>query len=134
MKVLLSWLRDYVDIPSSVDGLAERFEMLGLGVEGLDRFADDAVFDLELPANRGDLMSLVGVAREVAASLRGSVRSPIAAAGGVPRLDAPTAGEAAQGVSPVSGPASGIGSSGHAEMVSAHRRPNSGISLAAHVP
>ncbi|HLE78549.1 MAG TPA: phenylalanine--tRNA ligase subunit beta [bacterium] len=106
MKVLLSWLRDYVDIPSSVDGLAERFEMLGLGVEGLDRFADDAVFDLELPANRGDLMSLVGVAREVAASLRGSVRSPIAAAGGVPRLDAPTAGEAAQGVSPVSGPAS----------------------------
>lgn len=76
MKVLLSWLREYVDVPYSVDTLAERFEMLGLGVERVDRFAEDAVFDLELAANRADLMSVVGVAREIAATVKSPVRLP----------------------------------------------------------
>ncbi|HEY3248851.1 MAG TPA: phenylalanine--tRNA ligase subunit beta [bacterium] len=76
MKVLLSWLRDYVEVPYSVDELRERLPMLGLGVNDVDQFGDDAVFDLELAANRGDLMSVVGVAREVAAAGGTMVRFP----------------------------------------------------------
>ena len=69
MKVLVSWLREYVDIPFSLDELEERLSMLGLGVEGVERIGrDDAVFDLEIAANRGDLMSHLGVARELAAA------------------------------------------------------------------
>jgi phenylalanyl-tRNA synthetase beta chain len=78
VKVLLSWLKDYIDIPSTVDELAERLPMLGLGHERVERFGDDAVFDLELPANRGDLMCHVGVAREIAAATRSVVRFPAA--------------------------------------------------------
>lgn len=77
MKVLVSWLREYVDIPFSIDELEERLSMLGLGVESVERTGrDDAVFDLEIAANRGDLMSHLGVARELAAAARSAVRLP----------------------------------------------------------
>ncbi|HEV8352864.1 MAG TPA: phenylalanine--tRNA ligase subunit beta [bacterium] len=76
MKVLLSWLRDYVDVPYSVEELEERLPMLGLGVDSVERLGEDAVFDLELAANRGDLMSLMGVSRELAAAGGTTVRLP----------------------------------------------------------
>ena len=76
MKVVLSWLRDYVDIPYALEELQERLPMLGLGIEGVEGAGDDAVIDLEIAANRGDLMSLRGVAREMAASTRTAVRRP----------------------------------------------------------
>lgn len=77
MKVLLSWLREYVDVPYRVEDLAERLPMLGLGIEHtLVLGGEDAVFDLEIAANRGDLMSVLGVARELAAAARTEVRAP----------------------------------------------------------
>lgn len=76
MKVLLSWLREYVDVPHSVEDLEDRLPMLGLGIEGIERVGDDTVLDLEIAANRGDLMSVLGVARELAASTRATVRAP----------------------------------------------------------
>lgn len=79
MDVLLSWLREYVDIAYSVEELEERLPMLGLGIEGIERTGDDAVFDLEIPANRGDLMSIQGVARELAAAARAATRLPAVA-------------------------------------------------------
>lgn len=80
MKVLLSWLREYVEIPYSVDELLDRLPMLGLGIEGVERIGEDAVLDLEIAANRGDLMSVLGVARELAAAARTRVRPPSAQA------------------------------------------------------
>lgn len=79
MKVLLSWLKEYVDIPQTVDELVERLPMLGLGMERVEPQGTDAVFDLELPANRGDLMCHVGVARELAAANRSAIRPPATA-------------------------------------------------------
>jgi len=76
MKVLLSWLKEYVEIPYGIAELEERLPMLGLAIEGLGRLGDDAVFDLEIAANRGDLMSVLGVARELAAAARTRVRAP----------------------------------------------------------
>ncbi|MBI2247839.1 MAG: phenylalanine--tRNA ligase subunit beta [Armatimonadetes bacterium] len=89
----MSWLREYVDIPYSIDELEERFSWLGLGVEGVERTGrDDAVFDLEIAANRGELMSHLGVARELAAAARTSVRPPA----GVPVEEAVPAMELAR--------------------------------------
>jgi len=78
VKVLLSWLKDYVDIPYSIDELLERLPMLGIGVDAVERLDADAVLDLEVAANRGDLMSHVGIARELAAATRSAVRLPAA--------------------------------------------------------
>ena len=77
MRVVLSWLREYVDVPYTLEELRERLPMLGLGIEGIEGSGEDAVIDLEIAANRGDLMSLLGVARELAASGRTAVRVPV---------------------------------------------------------
>ena len=76
MRILLSWVKEYVDVSFGIEELAERLPMLGIGVESVERFGDDAVLDLEIAANRGDLMSVVGVAREIAAATRGQARQP----------------------------------------------------------
>jgi phenylalanyl-tRNA synthetase beta chain len=76
VRVLLSWLREYVDLPWTADELAERLPMLGIGVDAVEAGGDDAVLDLEIPANRGDLMSHVGVARELAAAAGRTLRLP----------------------------------------------------------
>lgn len=76
MRILLSWLKDYIDVPWTVGELAERLPMLGLGGCTITQAGDDVVLDVEIAANRGDLMNVVGVARELAAATRGTIRFP----------------------------------------------------------
>lgn len=76
MKTPLSWLRAYVDVPETPEVLVEQLPMLGLGVESVERVGDDAVFDFEIASNRPDLLSLIGIAREMAAWRRRDVRLP----------------------------------------------------------
>lgn len=68
MKVPLSWLRELVPLTDPVDALVERLPMLGLGVDGVEPVGHEVILDLEVASNRPDLLSLVGVAREIAAS------------------------------------------------------------------
>src|SRR5437870_8036725 len=63
--------------------------MLGIGVDSIERVRDDTVFDLEIAANRGDLMCHLGVARELAAATRIAARPPA----GSPRTDSTTASD-----------------------------------------
>jgi phenylalanyl-tRNA synthetase beta chain len=76
MRAPLPWLREYVDIPESVDDLIEGLPMLGLGVDGVEGAGDDAILDLEVASNRPDLLSMVGIARELAAWRRRDPRLP----------------------------------------------------------
>ncbi len=76
MRAPLSWLREYVELPASVDALVECLPMLGIGVEGVERVGDDLVLDLEIASNRPDLLSMVGIARELAAWAGGEARLP----------------------------------------------------------
>lgn len=69
MKVPLSWIQEFVPVGNDVDKLAHTLEMAGLGVEGIEEFNGDVVFDLEITPNRGDWLSVYGVARELAAML-----------------------------------------------------------------
>ncbi len=83
MKVLVSWLRDLVDVPVDAATLAQDLHMAGFEVASVEpstsnsvplgsdpdgtNFDDaDAVIDFEITANRPDCLSVIGLAREVA--------------------------------------------------------------------
>src|SRR5262245_41316221 len=75
MKVLLSWLRDFVDVPGEPEDIAATMSVRGFAVEGIERRADgDAVIDFEVTGNRPDCMSVSGMAREVATAFGLQVR------------------------------------------------------------
>jgi len=72
MKVPISWLKEYVDPPASPQELAKLLVMAGVGIESIE----GDVLDLEITANRADLLSMLGVARETGVNLRKAVRVP----------------------------------------------------------
>ena len=45
MKVLFSWLREFVDMPGTAADVATRMSVRGFAVEGIDGSGDDAVID-----------------------------------------------------------------------------------------
>lgn len=68
MKIPLSWLKEYVDIPPDVDELTSKLTAIGhMQDKKPEKVGDDIVIDLEVRQNRPDCLSVVGVAREVAA-------------------------------------------------------------------
>jgi phenylalanyl-tRNA synthetase beta chain len=66
MRLLVSWLRDFVDVTASGEDIAGVLALRGFEVASVERLGDDAVIDLEITANRPDCLSIVGLAREVA--------------------------------------------------------------------
>ena len=66
MKILLSWLSDYIEIDRSVDEIADILSDLGFPDEGIEKLDGDTVIDLEITSNRGDCLSYIGIARELA--------------------------------------------------------------------
>ena len=67
MKVPLEWLKEFVTIRLAAKALAERLTMAGLEVVAIEESEIGPVFDLEITTNRPDWLSIIGVAREVAA-------------------------------------------------------------------
>ena len=65
MRVLVSWLRDFVDVSVSPEELGETLSSRGFELSGIERIADDATLDFEVTANRPDALSVIGFAREV---------------------------------------------------------------------
>lgn len=69
MIVSWNWLKEYVDLPMSVDELTDRLTISGLNLEGLEKIGNDSAdwaIDLEVTSNRPDCLGHVGVAREIA--------------------------------------------------------------------
>src|SRR5437867_878322 len=67
MRLVLSWLREFVDVDASVEHIAETLGLRGFEVASIERLAGgDAVIDFEITANRPDCLSVLGLAREVA--------------------------------------------------------------------
>ena len=67
MKLSLNWLKDYVAPKLSTADLVERLTMAGLEVETVESFGADKILDLEITPNRPDCLSILGLAREIAA-------------------------------------------------------------------
>jgi phenylalanyl-tRNA synthetase beta chain len=76
MKVTLNWLREFVDIELSVEELAARLTMAGLEVEGVEQQGADTVLDVAVTPNRGDCLSVLGLAREIAALTGKKIKIP----------------------------------------------------------
>ena len=66
MKVLLSWIREFVDAPEAAEDIGALMSVRGLALEGLERHGDDTVLDFDVTANRPDCLSILGIAREIA--------------------------------------------------------------------
>ena len=76
MKVLLSWLREFVDVRESADEIAGVMSLRGFAVEAVETLGNqDAVIDFEVTGNRPDCMSIVGMAREVATAFDLSLKA-----------------------------------------------------------
>jgi phenylalanyl-tRNA synthetase beta chain len=69
MKISLEWLGDHLPGTVSPEQAGEALTHGGFPVENIDAFGDDHVLDVEVTSNRGDLLSHVGVARELSALL-----------------------------------------------------------------
>src|SRR5437773_1776923 len=67
MRLVLSWLREFVDVSASAEAIAETIGLRGFEVAAIeDLGGGDAVIDFEITANRPDCLSVLGLAREVA--------------------------------------------------------------------
>lgn len=67
MKFTLNWLKDFVEITLTAEQLAEKLTLAGLEVTSLEKKDGDFVFEIEVTSNRPDWLSIIGIAREVAA-------------------------------------------------------------------
>jgi len=77
MQVPYEWLKELVPIADlPVAAVVDAINMTGLEVEASEEIEGSLVCSVKVTPNRGDCLSLVGVARELAASLGREVRHP----------------------------------------------------------
>ena len=76
MKISLNWLKDYVQITESPQQISEIMSNLGFTTESIEKFGDDTVIDFEITSNRGDCLSHIGIAREIAAATGRELKLP----------------------------------------------------------
>ncbi|MDA1007521.1 MAG: phenylalanine--tRNA ligase subunit beta [Planctomycetota bacterium] len=83
MRTSLRWLNDLLDRPIELDEAVDRLTHAGFPVEHWESTPDgDTVMEVELTSNRGDCLSHLGLAREIAAATGRTARDPSAAAAG----------------------------------------------------
>jgi len=77
MKILLSWLNDYVDTGGlSAEKVAGILSNIGFPTEGIEQIGPDSVIDIEVTSNRGDCLGYIGIARELAAATGKELKIP----------------------------------------------------------
>lgn len=76
MLISYEWLQELTDTKLTPAELRERLTMVGLAIDAVDEHNGDAVLDVEVPSNRPDCLSHVGIAREVAVIEKGHLRLP----------------------------------------------------------
>lgn len=77
MKILLSWLKEYIDTELPPAHIAKILTMAGLEVDSVDELPQgDCVFEISLTPNLGHCSSVVGVARELSAATGTPVVAP----------------------------------------------------------
>lgn len=75
MKILYSWLKEFTDVNATAAELRARLSMAGTSVDSVEETAAGPVLDAEITINRPDLLSHLGIAREVAALYRRDLKS-----------------------------------------------------------
>jgi len=67
MKISYGWLKDYIEIDKTPEQLANDLSLFGHEAESIEKIDSDTVLDFEITPNRGDCLSILGMAREIAA-------------------------------------------------------------------
>ncbi len=67
MNISYNWIRELVDVNWSPEEMRERLTMVGLAVDKFEAVEDDFVIEVDVPSYRGDCLSHLGIAREIAA-------------------------------------------------------------------
>jgi phenylalanyl-tRNA synthetase beta chain len=86
MKISLNWLRDYVDFDLTAAGIGELLSDRGFPYESIEEANGDTVIDVEVTSNRGDCLSHIGIARELAAATGKQLKLPAVS---LPQSDKP---------------------------------------------
>ncbi len=76
MLISYNWLRELTGTTMTPEDLRERLTMVGLAIDAVEEKEGDAVLDVEVPSNRPDCLSHIGIAREVSVIESGAVRYP----------------------------------------------------------
>ena len=76
MLISYNWLRELTGTNLTPTELRERLTMVGLAIDAVEEIEGDSVLDVEVPSNRPDCLSHIGIAREVAVIERSKVQSP----------------------------------------------------------
>lgn len=67
MKFPLSWLKSYLTLPESPEVIAEALTLAGIEVDAMKPMQEDVIFEVSLTPNLGHCLSIIGLARELAA-------------------------------------------------------------------
>ena len=87
MRLVVSWLREFVDVKASADEIAGTLALRGFEVASIEALdLGDAVIDFEVTANRPDALSVLGLAREVATAYDLPLTPPAASPDAAVRL------------------------------------------------
>ncbi len=74
MLISYNWLRELTATSLTPLELRERLTMVGLAIDAVEEKDRDSVLDVEVPSNRPDCLSHIGIAREVAVIEKSKVR------------------------------------------------------------
>src|SRR5215471_12484438 len=73
MFISYQWLRELTGTKPSPEEIRERLTNVGLPIDAVESRGDDFVLDVEVPSNRGDCLSHIGIARELAVNERSQI-------------------------------------------------------------
>lgn len=94
MKISIDWLNQYLDRAVDASEADAVLTNVGFPIDGTEQVGDDTLIDVEVTSNRGDCLSHIGVAREIAAATGRKLKSPTitppAASGEVGKLSSVT--------------------------------------------
>jgi phenylalanyl-tRNA synthetase beta chain len=76
MKLPVSWLKEWVPIRVGAEEIAKRLTFSGFEVEGMEILGEDTVLEVNVTPNRGDALSIRGLAREVGALFGTATKAP----------------------------------------------------------
>ena len=76
MLISYNWLRELTGTSLTPTELRERLTMVGLAIDAVEEIEGDSVLDVEVPSNRPDCLSHIGIAREVSVIEKSKVQRP----------------------------------------------------------
>lgn len=78
MLIPVSWLRDYIKTDLSAESIGHILMMAGFEVDAIRNISGEQVIELSITANRIDCLSMIGIAREIAAFTGATLTIPVA--------------------------------------------------------